>query len=42
MKKLRKRLAEQAVAPVGATPADAAKFLQSEIDKWEKVITTGA
>ena len=37
---LRKRLAEQAVVPVGATPADTAKFLQSEIEKWEKVITT--
>lgn len=37
---LRKRLAEQAVVLVGATPADTAKFLQSEIDKWEKVITT--
>ena len=37
---LRKRLAEQAVVPVGATPTDTAKFLQSEIDKWEKVITT--
>ena len=37
---LRKRLAEQAVVPVGATPADTAKFLQSEIDKWERVITT--
>ena len=37
---LRKRLAEQAVVPVGATPVDTAKFLQSEIDKWEKVITT--
>jgi len=37
---LRKRLAEQAVVPVGATPADTAKFLQSEIDKWEKVITS--
>jgi tripartite-type tricarboxylate transporter receptor subunit TctC len=37
---LRKRLAEQAVIPVGATPADTARFLQSEIDKWEKVITT--
>ena len=35
---LRKRLAEQAVIPVGATPED--KFLQNEIDKWEKVITT--
>ena len=37
---LRKRLAEQAVVPVGATPADTANFLQSEIDKWEKVITS--
>jgi tripartite-type tricarboxylate transporter receptor subunit TctC len=37
---LRKRLAEQAVVPVGATSTDTAKFLQSEIDKWEKVITT--
>ena len=37
---LRKRLAEQAVIPVGATPADTATFLQSEIEKWEKVITT--
>ncbi|MFZ5784155.1 MAG: Bug family tripartite tricarboxylate transporter substrate binding protein [Pseudomonadota bacterium] len=35
---LRKRLAEQAVIPVGATPADTGKFLQDEIDKWEKVI----
>ena len=31
---LRKRLAEQAVVPVGATPAATAKFLQHEIDKW--------
>jgi tripartite-type tricarboxylate transporter receptor subunit TctC len=37
---LRKRLAEQAVIPVGATPADTATFLQNEIDKWEKVIKT--
>lgn len=37
---LRKRLAEQAVIPVGATPEDTGKFLQSEIDKWDKVITT--
>ncbi len=37
---LRKRLAEQAVVPVGATPADTARFLQDEIDKWEKVIKT--
>lgn len=37
---LRKRLAEQAVIPVGATPEDTGKFLQDEIDKWEKVINT--
>ena len=37
---LRKRLAEQAVIPVGATPEDTGKFLQEEIDKWEKVINT--
>ena len=37
---LRKRLAEQAVIPVGATPEETGKFLQSEIEKWEKVITT--
>ncbi|MBS0220750.1 MAG: tripartite tricarboxylate transporter substrate binding protein [Proteobacteria bacterium] len=37
---LRKRLAEQAVAPVGATPADTAKFLAEEVEKWRNVITT--
>jgi tripartite-type tricarboxylate transporter receptor subunit TctC len=37
---LRRRMAEQALVPVGATTADTAKFLQDEIDKWEKVITT--
>ena len=37
---LRQRLAEQAVIPVGATPEDTGKFLQEEIDKWEKVINT--
>lgn len=37
---LRKRLAEQAVIPVGATPAETAKFLTDEIEKWRKVITT--
>ena len=35
----RKRLAEQAVIPAGLTPADTARFLQAEIEKWEKVIT---
>ena len=37
---LRKRLAAQAVIPVGATPAETVKFLQSEVEKWQKVITT--
>ncbi len=37
---LRKRLAEQAVIPVGATPAETAKFLQREVEKRQKVITT--
>lgn len=37
---LRKRLAEQAVIPVGATPAETAKFLKDEVEKWRKVITT--
>jgi tripartite-type tricarboxylate transporter receptor subunit TctC len=37
---LRKRLAEQAVIPVGATPAETAKFLDDEVEKWRKVITT--
>ena len=36
----RKRLAEQAVIPVGATPAETAKFLNDEVEKWRKVITT--
>jgi tripartite-type tricarboxylate transporter receptor subunit TctC len=37
---LRKRLAEQAVIPVGATPAETARFLTDEVEKWRKVITT--
>ena len=37
---LRKRMAEQALIPVGATPADTGKFLREEIEKWEKVIKT--
>ncbi len=37
---LRKRLAEQAVIPVGATPAETARFLADEVEKWRKVITT--
>jgi len=37
---LRKRLAEQAVIPVGANPTDTAKFLADEVEKWRSVITT--
>ena len=37
---LRKRLAEQAVIPVGATPAETIKFLNDEVQKWQKVINT--
>ena len=37
---LRKRLAEQAVIPVGANPADTTKFLANEVEKWRRVITT--
>jgi tripartite-type tricarboxylate transporter receptor subunit TctC len=37
---LLKRLTSQGVIPVGATPAESAKFLQAEIDKWAAVITT--
>jgi len=35
---LRARLIEQAVVPIGTTPAEAASFLQLEFDRWEKVI----
>lgn len=37
-KEVRSRLIEQAVVPIGTTPADATKFLHSEFDRWEKVI----
>ena len=37
---LRKRFAELAVVPAGYNPTDTAKYLQSEIEKWSKVITT--
>jgi tripartite-type tricarboxylate transporter receptor subunit TctC len=37
---LRKRLAEQAVIPVGANPADTTKFLANEVEKWRRVIAT--
>ncbi|MBN9085732.1 MAG: tripartite tricarboxylate transporter substrate binding protein [Reyranella sp.] len=37
---LRKRFAELAVIPGGYTPADTAKFLAEEVEKWRKVIVT--
>jgi tripartite-type tricarboxylate transporter receptor subunit TctC len=37
---LRKRFAELAVIPGGYTPADTAKFLADEVEKWRKVIVT--
>jgi tripartite-type tricarboxylate transporter receptor subunit TctC len=37
---LRKRFAEFAVIPAGTSTADTAKFLNDEIEKWGKVITT--
>ena len=37
---LRKRFAEFAVIPAGYSPADTARFLNDEIEKWGKVITT--
>jgi tripartite-type tricarboxylate transporter receptor subunit TctC len=37
---LRKRFAELAVIPGGYTPADTAKFLSDEVEKWRKVIVT--
>ena len=36
---LRARLEQLGVEPVGATPAETAKFLEDEIAKWAKVIT---
>jgi tripartite-type tricarboxylate transporter receptor subunit TctC len=37
---LRKRFAELAVIPGGYTPADTAKFMADEVEKWRKVIVT--
>jgi tripartite-type tricarboxylate transporter receptor subunit TctC len=37
---LRKRFAELAVIPGGTTPAETAKFLADEVEKWRKVIVT--
>jgi tripartite-type tricarboxylate transporter receptor subunit TctC len=37
---LRKRFAELAVIPAGTSPADTAKFLADEVEKWRNVITT--
>ena len=35
---LRKRFAVLAVIPGGYTPADTAKFMADEVEKWRKVI----
>ena len=37
---LRERLVQLAIEPVGSTPEQMAKFLNDEIAKWAKVITT--
>lgn len=37
---LRKRFAELALIPTGYSPAETATFLNAEIEKWGKVITT--
>ncbi|MBC8022092.1 MAG: tripartite tricarboxylate transporter substrate binding protein [Burkholderiales bacterium] len=37
---LRARLEQLGVEPVGSTPAEAARFLDDEIAKWARVITT--
>ena len=37
---LRKRFAELAVIPAGTSPADTARFLAEEVEKWRKVIVT--
>lgn len=37
---LRKRFAELAVIPGGTTPAETAKFMADEVEKWRKVIVT--
>jgi tripartite-type tricarboxylate transporter receptor subunit TctC len=37
---IRARFEQMGVEPVGGTPEQAAKFLDEEIAKWAKVITT--
>lgn len=37
---LRKRFADLAVIPAGYTPADTARFLAEEVEKWRRVIVT--
>ena len=36
----RKRFADLAVIPAGYTPADTARFLAEEVEKWRRVIVT--
>jgi len=37
---IRARFEQLGVEPVGGTPADAARFLDGEIEKWSRVIST--
>jgi tripartite-type tricarboxylate transporter receptor subunit TctC len=37
---IRARFEQLGVDPVGSTPAEAARFLDEEIAKWSRVITT--
>ena len=37
---LRQRFEQLGIEPVGNTPAEAGKFLEDEVAKWAKVITT--
>jgi tripartite-type tricarboxylate transporter receptor subunit TctC len=38
-----KRLAEQAIDPIGSTPEELGRYIRREVDKWAKVVReTGA
>ncbi len=39
---MNERLLREGVDPVGNSPAEFAKYMQSEIDKWRKVIKAPA
>jgi tripartite-type tricarboxylate transporter receptor subunit TctC len=40
MPEIRARFEQLGVEPGGGTPAEAARFLDAEIEKWARVITT--